>query len=98
MPQSLADILKDPCFNVASLTESIKLLPNTFSKVGQSGIFKGKGINTRTVAIEYARVASICWPTRTSVVRGSEPNVTRATSVTSVCHISRTTIRSCRPI
>ncbi|MTD32523.1 major capsid protein [Paludibacterium denitrificans] len=55
MPQSLADILKDPCFNVASLTESIKLLPNTFSKVGQSGIFKGKGINTRTVAIEYAQ-------------------------------------------
>jgi hypothetical protein len=42
MPQSIADILKDPAFSIASLTESIKLLPNTYSKVGQSGIFVRK--------------------------------------------------------
>lgn len=54
MPQSIADILKDPAFSVASLTESIKLLPNVYSKVGKSGIFNRSGINTRTVALEYA--------------------------------------------
>ncbi|NHR08027.1 major capsid protein [Chromobacterium haemolyticum] len=51
---NIADILQDPAFSVASLTESIKLLPNTYSKVGKSGIFKQEGINTRTVALEYA--------------------------------------------
>ncbi len=54
MPQSIADLLKDPAFGVASLTESIKLLPNTYSKVGQSGIFVRKGVNSRTIALEYA--------------------------------------------
>lgn len=54
MPTTIADILKDPAFGVASLTESIKLLPNMYSKVGQRGIFTRKGINTRTVVIEYA--------------------------------------------
>ncbi|BAK76490.1 hypothetical protein NH8B_2104 [Pseudogulbenkiania sp. NH8B] len=54
MPQNIADILKNPAFGVASLTEAIKLLPNVYSKVGKSGIFKRSGINTRTVALEYA--------------------------------------------
>ncbi len=54
MPQSIADLLQDPAFSVASLTDAIRLLPNTYSKVGQSGIFVRKGVNARTVALEYA--------------------------------------------
>jgi hypothetical protein len=81
MPQSIADLLKDAAFGVASLTESIKLLPNTYSKVGQSGIFVRKGVNSRTIALEYAGGRFTCCPIRMWVVRASAPSVTRRTCV-----------------
>lgn len=39
-------------FNTVSLTQAINILPNNYGRVGQLGVFPGKGIRTRTVVVE----------------------------------------------
>ena len=39
-------------FNLATLTESINLLPTVYGKINTAGIFRDKGITTRTAVIE----------------------------------------------
>lgn len=40
-------------FTMASLTDSINILPNNYGLLNQMGLFPSKGIRTRTVMVEY---------------------------------------------
>jgi hypothetical protein len=39
-------------FNMVSLTQAINILPNTYGRVGQLGLFTDKGVRTRTIIVE----------------------------------------------
>ena len=43
----------NPAFSMAELTKSINILPNSYGRVGQMGIFPERGVRTRQVLVEY---------------------------------------------
>ncbi|WP_444885982.1 major capsid protein [Microbulbifer sp. PSTR4-B] len=53
MPMEMGNPFARPEFNMASLTEAIKLLPNMYDRTGKLNLFKEKKITSRTALIEY---------------------------------------------
>lgn len=49
----IANPFDRPEFQMAELTKSINLLPNMYGRVGKMGLFKGRGITTRSIIIEF---------------------------------------------
>jgi hypothetical protein len=43
----------NPAFSMAELTKSINILPNSYGRVGQMGLFPERGVRTRQVMVEY---------------------------------------------
>ena len=52
MPDIL-NIFDDDAFGVVEMSQAVNLVPNTYGRVTQMGIFAEKGITTTSVAVEY---------------------------------------------
>ena len=48
----ILDIFNDDAFSMVSLTEAINLVPNTFGRIGDMGLFNPEPVDTYSVAIE----------------------------------------------
>ena len=56
--------IDDNAFQLASLSESLNLLPNRYGRIGQMGLFREKGVPTRTILIEERNGVLSLLPTR----------------------------------
>lgn len=54
MPQIINPFDEVPGFELADLTTSLNLLPNTYGRVTELGLFKGDGITTTTAILDIA--------------------------------------------
>lgn len=52
MPDNILDIFNDNAFGVVEMTEAVNMIPPSFGRIGQLGIFPEKGITTTDVAID----------------------------------------------
>lgn len=68
----MANPFARPEFEMAELTKSINLLPNMYGRVGQLGLFNGRGIATRTVLVEYNNGVLMLLPTKPVGADGSK--------------------------
>lgn len=59
-------------YELAEMTDSINLLPNIYTRIGQMGLFREEGITQRVVIVEYANGAIKLLPT---VPLGGPPTV-----------------------
>ena len=48
----MQDPFNSPAFNLAEMTAAINVLPNTYGRVGELGLFVPKGVSQRTVIVE----------------------------------------------
>jgi hypothetical protein len=53
MANEFVDIFNSGAFDVVSMTDAIRLIPNTYGLLGNIGVFRQEGVTTRTVAVEY---------------------------------------------
>lgn len=63
MPQILNPFGTD-AFNLMSLSEAINILPNNYGKIRNSGLFREKGVTTRSILIEQKNGILNLLPTR----------------------------------
>ena len=61
-------------YTLVNMVEAITILPNNYGRINQSGIFKEKGSNTRTVLIEMKDGVLNLLPTKPVGAPGSELN------------------------
>lgn len=61
----------DPAFSMASLTDSINILPNMYGRAGELGLFRNKPVRTRNITIEENNGVLNLLPTQAPGTPGS---------------------------
>lgn len=68
----MQNIFDNPAFSLSSLTAAINVVPNTYGRIQQLGIFPESGVRTTTVIVEHQNNTLNLLPT---VPRGAPPTV-----------------------
>ena len=68
---SMNNPFDDPAFSMASLTDSINILPNMYGRAGELGLFRNKPVRTRSITIEENNGVLNLLPTQAPETPGS---------------------------
>lgn len=68
----ITDIFNNDAFAAVELTSAISVVPNTYGRLNEMGLFSNEGIPTTTVAVAYENGSLNLLPTR---VRGGPPSL-----------------------
>lgn len=68
----IVDIFNNEAFRGVQLTANVNVVPNSYGRLNELGLFPGEGVATTAVAVQYANGALNLLPTR---VRGGPPSL-----------------------